>query len=159
MARRDPGGRGYLDVADLTEPELRQEILTLRRRVQKLAALLRLVLALLQASGFTLARERRRQVDELQCPRTTPHQLTAAAVRAIGAIVTSPEYRHVPTGTLAVLAPRLGISVSDNRQLVRRIALAVRVLGQYPTRAILSGPADLTLSTYRLLVVVGRFPW
>src|SRR6266852_386866 len=33
-----------LDVADLTEPELRQEILKLRRRVQKLAALLRLAL-------------------------------------------------------------------------------------------------------------------
>ncbi len=47
-----------LDVADLTEPELRQEILTLRRRIQKLAALLRLVLALLQASGFSLPRER-----------------------------------------------------------------------------------------------------
>jgi hypothetical protein len=31
-----------LGVADLTEPELRQEILTLRRRVEKLAALLRL---------------------------------------------------------------------------------------------------------------------
>src|ERR1700721_2872131 len=49
-----------LDVADLTETELRQEILKLRRRVQKLAALLRLVLALLQASGFTLSRERLR---------------------------------------------------------------------------------------------------
>ena len=34
-----------LDVADLTEPELRQEILKLRRRVEKLAALLRLALA------------------------------------------------------------------------------------------------------------------
>jgi hypothetical protein len=41
-----------LEVADLTEPELRQEILRLRRRVQKLAALLRLALALLQTSGF-----------------------------------------------------------------------------------------------------------
>ena len=38
--------------ADLTEPELRQEILKLRRRVEKLAALLRLALALLHASGF-----------------------------------------------------------------------------------------------------------
>ena len=47
-----------LDVADLTAPELRREILTLRRRIEKLAALLRLVLALLQASGFTLSRER-----------------------------------------------------------------------------------------------------
>src|SRR3979490_1904554 len=43
-----------LDVVDLTEPELRQEILKLRRRVQKLSALLRLALALLRTSGFPL---------------------------------------------------------------------------------------------------------
>jgi hypothetical protein len=47
-----------LEVADLTEPELRQEILKLRRRVEKLAALLRLALALLQTSGFRLSGER-----------------------------------------------------------------------------------------------------
>jgi hypothetical protein len=41
--------------ADLTEPELRQEILKLRRRVEKLAALLRLALALLHTSGFRLS--------------------------------------------------------------------------------------------------------
>jgi hypothetical protein len=40
-----------LEVADLAEPELRQEILKLRRRVEKLAALRRLAVALLQASG------------------------------------------------------------------------------------------------------------
>jgi len=44
-----------LEVADLTEPELRLEILKLRRRVEKLAALLRLALALLQTSGFRLS--------------------------------------------------------------------------------------------------------
>ena len=44
-----------LDVADFTEPELREEILKLRRRVQKLTALLRLALALLRTSGFHLA--------------------------------------------------------------------------------------------------------
>jgi hypothetical protein len=44
-----------LDVADLTEPELGQEILKLRQRVEKLAALLRLALALLQTSGFSLS--------------------------------------------------------------------------------------------------------
>jgi hypothetical protein len=43
-----------LDVADLTEPELRQEVLKLRRRVHKLTALLRLTLALLRTSGFRL---------------------------------------------------------------------------------------------------------
>jgi putative transposase len=47
-----------LDVVDLTEPELRQEILKLRRRVQKLTALLHLALALLRASGFSLTGER-----------------------------------------------------------------------------------------------------
>src|SRR5206468_12050272 len=43
-----------LDVADLSEPELRQEVLKLRRRVRNLTALLRLVLALLRTSGFRL---------------------------------------------------------------------------------------------------------
>jgi putative transposase len=43
-----------LDVSDLTEPELRQEVLKLRRRVRKLTALLRLALALLRTSGFRL---------------------------------------------------------------------------------------------------------
>ena len=47
-----------LDVADLTEPELRREVLKLRRRVQKLTALLRLALALLRTSGFRLTEAR-----------------------------------------------------------------------------------------------------
>jgi hypothetical protein len=47
-----------LELADLAEPELRQEILKLRRRVEKLAAVLRLALALLHVSGFRLSGER-----------------------------------------------------------------------------------------------------
>jgi putative transposase len=140
--------------ADLTAPELRQEILKLRRRVDKLAALLRLALALLHASGFRLSGERlpdghakgrllravdrargclplravlrllglspsrfqawrRRHTacaldDQSSCPRTSPHRLTLPEIQAIAAMVTSPDYRHVPTGTLAVLAQRLG---------------------------------------------------
>ena len=47
-----------LDVVDLTEPELRREILKLRRRVQKLTAMLHLVLALLRTSEFSLSGER-----------------------------------------------------------------------------------------------------
>ena len=143
-----------LEVADLTELELRQELLTLRRRVQKLAALLRRALVLLRVSGFTLSGERlldgsdklrilraidqaragiplrallrllrlspsrfhawrRRRIacaldDQSSCPRTSPHRLTPSEVRVIEDMVTSPEYRHVPTGTLAVLAQRLG---------------------------------------------------
>jgi len=141
-----------LDVAGLTEPELRQE--NLRRRVQKLRALLRLVLALLRTCGFRLtgarlrdgrakrrilravdrAREylplqsvlrflhvspsrfhawHRRQSacaldDRFSGPRTSPSRLTRTEVRAIEDMLTSSDYRHVPTGTLAVLAQRRG---------------------------------------------------
>jgi hypothetical protein len=45
-------------VTDLRASELQQEILELRRRVKKLTALLRLALALLRSSGFTLTHER-----------------------------------------------------------------------------------------------------
>ena len=47
-----------LDVLDLSASELQLEILQLRRRVRKLTALLRLALALLRSSGFTLPHER-----------------------------------------------------------------------------------------------------
>jgi len=46
--------------------------------------------------------------DRLSCPRVSPRQLTAAEVEAIHDLATSHEYRHVPTGTLALLAQRLG---------------------------------------------------
>ena len=159
-----------LDVASLTDAaELQQEILKLRQRVEKLAALLRLALALLQISEFRLSsarlpegeaklrilravnREgeclplravlrflhlspsrfqvwRRRQTacaldDRSSCPRIAPHQLTRAEVDAIRDMVTAFEYRHVPTGTLAVLAQRLNtVSASPSTwyRLVRR---------------------------------------
>ena len=37
-----------------------------------------------------------------------PHRLTASEVRTIEDMVTAPQYRDVPTGTLAILAQRLG---------------------------------------------------
>jgi putative transposase len=46
------------DVTNLNASELQQEVLELRRRVQKLTALLRLALVLLRTSGFTLTYER-----------------------------------------------------------------------------------------------------
>ena len=46
--------------------------------------------------------------DQSSCPRTSPHRLTPSEVRVIEDMVTAPEYRHVPAGTLAVLAQRLG---------------------------------------------------
>jgi putative transposase len=143
-----------LDVLDLSASELQREILQLRQRVRKLTALLRLALALLRCSGFTLAHERvpdacakirilraldraREFVplrallrflrvspsrfhawqrleqacaldDQSPCPRSSPHRLTRPEIRAIEEMVTALDYRHVPIGTLAVLAQRLG---------------------------------------------------
>ena len=48
-------------------------------------------------------------LDDLpSCPRSSPHQLTAVETETIHEMVASDEYRHVPTGTLARLAERLG---------------------------------------------------
>src|SRR5262249_58782573 len=46
--------------------------------------------------------------DAVRCPRSAPHQLTPAECATIKEMATSEEYRHVPTGTLALLAQRLG---------------------------------------------------
>ncbi|MCH7708798.1 MAG: DDE-type integrase/transposase/recombinase [Myxococcales bacterium] len=60
--------------------------------------------------------------DHSSCPNTSPHQVTSAEVDVIKEMVTSPDYRHVPTGTLAVLAQRIGrvfASATTWRRLVR----------------------------------------
>jgi hypothetical protein len=56
--REEPRVVVSLHVTNLRTSELQQEIVALRRRVRKLTALLRLTLALLRSSGFTLAHER-----------------------------------------------------------------------------------------------------
>ena len=56
--RKTPRRVVSLNVTDSRENELQHEILQLRRRIQKLTSLLRLVVVLLRVSGFTLTRER-----------------------------------------------------------------------------------------------------
>ena len=75
---------GSLDVVDLTEPELRQEIVKLRRRVEKLAALLRLALAVLRVSGFALSRFRPvlHRCPGARGPAGAPSARSAVALRA-----------------------------------------------------------------------------
>jgi putative transposase len=88
---------------------------------------LRAVLRFLRVSPSRFHAWSRRQSacsldDYSSCPRTSPSRLTPPEIRAIEAMVTSPDYRHVPTGTLAVLAQRLGkvwASPSTWHRLVR----------------------------------------
>src|ERR1700726_1963002 len=90
---------------------------------------LRTLLRFLRVSPSRFHAWRRRQQawaldDQSSCPRTSPSRLTPPEVRAIQAMVPPPDYRHVPTGTLAVLAQRLGTvwaSPSTWYRLVRQL--------------------------------------
>jgi len=142
-----------VDMVDMDLIALQNEVLVLRRRVEWLVALLRLLVVLLKVTGASLnytriydgsskvsllrAIERSRSVlplrtvlcvlrlsrsryhswkrekecgldDMPSCPRSSPQQLTHAEVQSIREMVTSDEYRHVPTATLAILAQRIG---------------------------------------------------
>jgi len=60
--------------------------------------------------------------DHSSCPKVSPHRITRREIQTIKEMVTSPDYRHVPTGTLAVLAQRMGrvfASATTWRRLVR----------------------------------------
>jgi hypothetical protein len=72
---------------------------------------LRRVLRLLRLSPSRLATWRRAarscELDDASsCPRSSPQRLTADEVHEIRRMVTAPEFRHVPTGRLALLAQR-----------------------------------------------------
>ncbi len=60
--------------------------------------------------------------DHSSCPKVSPHRVTSGEIQTMREMVTSPDYRHVPTGTLAILAQRLGrvfASATTWRRLVR----------------------------------------
>ena len=155
------------DALNMDTIQLQREVLRLRARMQKLTALLRVLLAVFKLSGYSLTQARlpdskdkrlllhaielaraalplrsvlriirlspqhyhnwnRAQQCELDdrpsCPRLSPQQLTATEVETIHELLTSDEYWHVPTGTLAVLAQRIGkvfASASTCYRLVR----------------------------------------
>jgi hypothetical protein len=81
-----------LEGASLTELEFRQEILRLRRRVQKLAALLRLMLAVQRAVGFSFnaptASRRSRQAADPTGRRSGPHVHAATGAPVGRSVVT-----------------------------------------------------------------------
>ena len=100
-----------LDKTRLPEGDRKQKLLRAIDRscsVLPLRSVLR-VLRLSRTRYFTWKHEGECGLDDVSsCPRTSPQQLTAVEIDAIKEMVTSDEYRHVPTGTLALLAQRLG---------------------------------------------------
>jgi transposase InsO family protein len=158
-----------IEPTDRDRPQLVDTIAKLDRRVRILAAVVRVLLAILRASGFTLAGERLPEgaakagilraitsakaflplavilrivhpepgryhrwnrastsvcglEDRSSCPRTSPSQLTPTEVADIKDMVLAPEHRHMPLGTLARYAQRIGkvfASASTWAKLVR----------------------------------------
>jgi transposase InsO family protein len=157
-----------LDVASMSEDELRREVLQLRERNARLLAILRLVVVLLKVCEVSLSHRRvpdgekkrlllrtvdrskavlslrstlhiigltktryhewkREEECELEdassCPQSHPQQRTAEEREVVKDMVTSDDYRHVPTAILAILAQRLGkvfASPSTWHRLVRK---------------------------------------
>src|SRR5450631_3872486 len=144
-----------IEPLDQDRQQLVDSIAKLNRRVRILAAVVRILLAMLRASGFTLAGERLPEGsaksgilrattsakpflplavilrvarlepgryhrwnrastavcgldDRSSCPRTSPSQLTPAEVADIKEMVVAPDHRHMPLGTLARYAQRIG---------------------------------------------------
>ena len=75
--------------------------------------------------------------DRSSCPQTSPHQLTPNELETVRKMVTSNQYRHVPTGTLALLAQRLGevfASASTWYRLIRRFGWRCPRLRVHPAK-------------------------
>src|SRR5262245_17473041 len=60
--------------------------------------------------------------DQSSCPHSSPQRLTPAEVSKIGELVTSADYRHVPTSRLAVLAQRMGAVFAAPATWLRLVA-------------------------------------
>ena len=92
-----------LDVGDLPEPELRQEVLKLRRRVQKLTALLRLALALLRTSECRLTGVRLPDEGEIKRAKA----ILAAAKKPV--LTGLPEVYARETVLMAKFPPKVNV--------------------------------------------------
>ena len=93
------------------------------RKVLRLRVALR-VLGLSATRYHSWKRDEECELDDVSsCPQSHPQQLTADERETIKDMVLSEDYRHVPTGVLAILAQRLGkvfASPSTWHRLVRR---------------------------------------
>jgi putative transposase len=79
------------------------------RAVSNLARMLRAIgLSPSRLTAWRRAAEGCELDDAESCPNFSPHALTNDEIAMIEDLVTSPAYRHVPTGRLALLAQRLG---------------------------------------------------
>ncbi len=105
-----------------------KKVLLLRAIESSRASLsLRSVLRILKLSATRYHSWKREESCALEdvssCPRTSPHQLTSEEVAVVRDMVTSDEYRHVPTGTLALLAQRLGKVFASSATWYRLVRL------------------------------------
>ena len=82
------------------------------------------VIGLTKSRYYDWKRQEECELDDVtSCPQSHPQQLTTEERETVKDMTTSKDYRHVPTGTLAILAQRLGkvfASASTWHRLVRK---------------------------------------
>ena len=118
-------------------PDAAVKVLLLRATERSRSALpLRMALRILRLSPsryHAWKREEECGLDDMpSCPRSSPQQLTRTEVETIKEMVTSDEYRHIPTGTLAMFAQRLGKVFASPSTWHRRIPEGK---GNFPSQA------------------------
>ena len=87
--------------------------------------------------AWTSSQKACRLDDRSSCPRTSPHQLTSNETETIREMLRSEQYRHVPNGTLAILAQRLGkvfASPSTWHRLIHRFGWCRPRLRVHPAK-------------------------
>ena len=110
-------------VADGAKKELLLRAVDRSREILSLSSALHL-LGLSSTRHHSWKREERCELDDASsCPRTFPHQLTRDEVATVKDMATSDKYRHVPTGTLALLAQRLGTVFASSSTWYRLVRL------------------------------------
>ena len=102
-----------IDYERLPDGQSKQKLLRVIDRAYKVLQI-KSVLRILKLSSsryhaWKLAEENGCKLDDLStCPKTRSNQLTPDEVKTMRKMTESPEYRHVSTGKLAILAQRLG---------------------------------------------------
>lgn len=108
------------------------------RALPNLARMLRAIgLSPSRLSAWRRAAEGCELDDAESCPGFSPHALTNDEIAAVEDLVTSPAYRHVPTGRLALLAQRLRrvfASPSTWHRLVKQFGWRRPTLRRHPGR-------------------------
>jgi len=115
-----------VSLASIRIPEGTAKLMLLRAIERSCSVLPLRVLRLSHSRYHSWKREEECGLDDLpSCPRFSSQQLTQTECSTIKEMVTFEEYRHVPTGTMALLAQRLGKVFASSSTWYRLVRISI----------------------------------